>query len=333
MMEPNKAWQLIVGKIHNSLDEDEEKDFSEIENLAETKKGLGLARKIHFKSKNSFLLDQIDKERNWQNISYQLTQDFSFKKLILPLAKYAAVFLLAFIVGVLFQNIVVSDFKDLSYNKIEIDWGQMSKMTLSDGTIVWLNAGATLEYPTAFNSKNRIVSLEGEAQFKVVHNDNIPFEVVTETGIVKVYGTTFNVKSYDDDSEMAVTLIEGKVTVENMDGSQLAILNPSEQIIIDKITGETIIKKVDTKFYSSWIDGKILLEQTKLADLVKSLERWYNVEIIISDESIGDIEVSGTIIKGKPIDLFLKILKRMYGVQYELKPFNNKKDQILIYKN
>ena len=209
----------------------------------------------------------------------------------------------------------------------------MSKVTLSDGTKVWLNAGTRFEYPTTFETKNRSVTLNGEAQFKVAPNSKIPFEVVTKAGIIKVYGTTFNVASYDDDPELVVTLIEGKVAVEDSNGSLLAALKPSEQISISKQTGEAKIESVDTRFYSSWIDGKILLEGMKLSDLVVILERWYNIDIRLVGENIGNLEVSGTIMKDKPLDLFLKILERMYGVNYEWKTNNDKKDVITISKN
>jgi len=332
-MDVNRIWELVIGKLHNNLNEEEERQFSEIENSEDTRKAFKQAGNIYTKSRNSFIARQIDKEKNWKYINNQIRYLIPVRKLVTPFTRYAAVFVVALLIGVMIRDSFREGSQTSAYNSIEIEWGQMGKMTLSDGTKVWLNAGTIFEYPTTFNTKKRSVILNGEAQFRVVHNKKIPFEVITKTGIIKVFGTTFNVESYDDAQEMIVTLIEGKVVVENNKGSHLATLNPSEQISINKQSGESRLKTVDTRFYNSWIDGKIWLEETKLADLVTILERWYNVKINITGADVGDIKVSGTIIKGKPLDLFLKILERMYGVRYELTMNDNKKDEITIYKN
>lgn len=329
----NKTWELVVGKVHRNLDENEEKLFTEIENSKDTKIALKQAKHLYAKSLNSFFIQHINKEKNWKYINNGISHSAQLTKLVTSFSKYAAIFLLAISIGIMLPKSFIKNSQPLAYNSIEMEWGQMSKMTLSDGTKIWLNAGTKLEYPTTFDSQKRSVRLNGEAQFKVAHNNKIPFEVVTKTGIIKVYGTTFNVASYDDDPEMVVTLIEGKVAIENDKGDQLAILKPSEQISISKQTGEAKLKLVDTQFYSSWIDGKILLQETKLADLAILLKRWYNVDISLVGENTGDLRISGTIIKDKPLDPFLKILARMYGIKYETKSNNDKKDEITIYKN
>ncbi len=329
----NKIWELVVGKVHNKLDEEEEKLFREIENTEETKNALKQARRLHSMSFNSFLFRQINKEKNWKYISNKINHSAQIKRIIISFSKYAAIFLLAILIGIMIPKYIKENSQPSAYNRIEMEWGQMSKMTLSDGTKIWLNAGTTLEYPTTFDTQKRSVRLNGEAQFKVAHSSKIPFEVVTKTGIIKVYGTTFNVASYDDDPEMVVTLIEGKVAIVNGKGDQLAMLNPSEQISIRKSTGEAKLKVVDTQFYSSWINGKILLQETKLADLATLLKRWYNVDINLIGDNTGELRISGTIIKDKPLDPFLKILARMYGIKYETKSNNDKKDEITIYKN
>lgn len=326
-------WDLLVGKVHNSLTDEEEKQFREIEQSEETKNALKQIRRLYTRSQSSFLIHQIDKAKNWEYIQYKISSRARLVKLISPFSKYAAIFLLASIIGAVIYKSIHKDFNPLTYNRIEMEWGQMSKLTLSDGTKVWLNAGTKLEYPTTFNSKERKVRLNGEAQFKVSHNKDIPFEVVTKTGVIKVHGTTFNVASYDDDPEMVVTLIEGKVSIENKKGDQLAVLNPSEQISVSKQSGEAKLKMVDTQFYSSWINGKILLQETKLADLATLLRRWYNVDIHIVGEKTGELRISGTIIKDKPLDPFLKVLAGMYGIKYEIKSNRDKKDEITISKN
>jgi ferric-dicitrate binding protein FerR (iron transport regulator) len=332
-MENDKIWELAVGKVNNSLDASGEAAFEEIKETEEAKKALRQATQIYFKTSNSYLIQKIDKRKNWKYIDSQISHRIQLKKRLIHFSKYAAVFVAALIIGVLAPKLLNYQPHDVTYNKIELEWGQMSKMTLSDGTQVWLNAGTTFEYPNTFDTRKRSVLLNGEAQFKVTRSSKTPFEVKTISGTIKVYGTTFNVESYDEDPEMTVTLIEGKVEVENSRGDYLATLKPSEQISINKITGKANLKKVDTAFFSSWIDGKILLKETKLSDLAITLKRWYNVDINLVGENTGDIQISGTIVKGKPLDLFLKILERMYGIKYELKINSDKKDEVTIYKN
>ncbi len=328
----DEIWKLCVAKVNNSLNTEGKKEFEKVKDSDDAKKALQQAGQIYSGSSKSFLIQKIDKGKNWRYIESRISADARVRRFIIHFSKYAAVFLVALFMGIILPKLFRYPSREITYNRIELDWGQMGQMTLSDGTRVWLNAGTTLEYPATFDTKSRSVILDGEAQFKVTPNRKIPFEVKTKSGIIKVYGTTFNVASYEQDPEMTVTLVEGKVTVEDNHGGFLASLNPSEQISIDKSSGKAMLKKVNTGFYSSWIEGKILLDETKLSELTSILERWYNVDIRLVGINAGDIRISGTIIKGKPLDLFLKILERMYGLRYEIITNNYKKDEVIIYK-
>ncbi|MCW0482728.1 FecR family protein [Gaoshiqia sediminis] len=332
-MESNKIWELAVGSLHKSLNKEEEEEFGKIKDTDEVQKIIRQVNQVHFKTANSLLIHRVNKEKNWEYINHQTPTESKYRKLMIHSLKYAAVFALALLIGIMVPRFFGPDTDELPLNTIELEWGQMSKLTLSDGTEVWLNAGTKFEYPTSFDSRKRTVVLSGEAQFKVARNDKIPFEVKTKSGTIKVHGTTFNVESYDDDPNLVVTLIEGKVSVNDVHENPLVVLEPSEQFIFNKITGETNQRKINTEFYITWINGKILLNETKLSDLAKILERWYNVDIDLLGENIEDIKISGTIIKGKPLDLFLKILESMYGIEYELKANNDRKDELKIFKN
>lgn len=329
----NKIWDLSIKKVNNSLTEVEKQEFEAIEKTQVAKKLITQAELIRKRSSENFYYQLIDKEANWHYINSQTRFNSRSRKLLLNLMKYAAVFIFALLLAWGIPKLFHPNISGLANNKIEMEWGQMSKLTLCDGTEVWLNAGTKFEYPTSFDGKERTVSLVGEAQFKVTHSDKVPFMVKTNSGTVKVFGTTFNVSAYDEDRDFAVTLIEGKVTVENNDGKYLAELKPSDQLLLNKLTGKAILKQVNTDFYNSWIEGKILLNDTKLSDITTLLQRWYNVDIKLMDKELGDLQISGAISKGKPLDLFLTIIERMYGVRYELISNDNKKDEIKIYKN
>ncbi|MGV8136949.1 MAG: FecR family protein [Mangrovibacterium sp.] len=330
-MDDNRLWELCVKKVNNSLDLSDRKEFERIKDTEEAKRQLLLAEKIHYKSATSFLHERIDREKNWKYINNKIRFNSPARNLWVSLSGYAAVFIVALLIGVTVPKLSKTSFVD-STNKIELEWGQMSKMTLSDGTQVWLNAGTTFEYPSTFNGETRTVTLNGEAQFKVAHNSEVPFKVKTKTGVVIVHGTAFNVSDYNDDPDMTVTLIEGKVSVENTKGQYLAVLKPSDQLRITRDNGKASLKKVNTDYYTSWIEGKILLHKTKLSEMTILLKRWYNVDIELVGKDIGDLQISGTISKGKPLDLFLKILERMYDVKYEIIANNNRKDKVIISK-
>jgi len=330
-MDKNKIWELCVKDLNHCLSEEEKKDIGRMKNSNEFCSIQKQVERIHQMSSDTFILKKINKEREWKKIVRQIRFDAK-KTFILRYSKYVAIFLIALTIGIIIPEYYSPSSKQ--YNKVEMNWGQMGKLVLSDGTHVWLNAGTTFEYPSSFNSAKRIVKLNGEAQFKVTENKRKPFEVKTKSGIIRVYGTTFNISSYEDDSDMSVTLIEGKVTIEDLNGKKLAVLNPSDQFKINKQTGKVLLKKVDTKFYSSWIDGKIFLNNTKFSDVVKLLERWYNVDIKISGlDDIKDIKISGTISKDKSLDSILKIIGGMCGTTYRIKTNNDKKDEIIINKN
>ncbi len=327
----DRIWELSIKALNNSLEQSEAADFKQFKDIPDAQKEIKKAEQIHKKLINHFLLKKIDKEKQWKQVYSQISFTTSLKKQFLFISRYAAVFIIALSIGVLIPHFIKH--QETGSNKIEIEWGQIGKVTLSDNTKVWLNAGTVFEYPNSFSEKERIVHLRGEAQFKVTHNENKPFEVVTKSGIVKVFGTTFNVAAYDDDPDFTVTLIEGKVSVENTNGQQLAILKPAEQIKINKLSGETSIKNVLTEYYTSWINGKITLNETKLSDLVPTLKKLYNVDIEIVGQETADIQVSGTISRNRPIDLFFKVLEGLYNIKYEIKTQNNEKDKILIYKD
>ena len=330
-MDKDKIWILCVKELNHCLSEEEKKDIERIKNDREVRDIQKQVKRIQQMSSDAFLVKKVNKEREWEHIVRQIR--FNAKRsFILRFSKYAAIFLIALTIGIMIPKYF--SYSSKVGNKVEMNWGQMGQLVLSDGTRVWLNAGTTFEYPSSFDSGKRIVKLNGEAQFKVTKNKRTPFEVKTKSGIVRVYGTTFNVSSYEEDPDLSVTLIDGKVTIENLKGKRLAVLTPSEQIKINKKTGKIILKKVDTKFYSSWIDGIIYLNNTKLSDVNKILERWYNVDIKISGaDNAKDMKISGTISKDKTLDSILRIIGGMCGTTYRIKSNNDKKDEIIIYKN
>ena len=171
--------------------------------------------------------------------------------------------------------------KMLQTHSIVIPRGETFKLILCDGTEVWLNANSKLVYPTAFIEKERTVFLEGEAYFKVT-KDTKPFIVKTDYLQTKVLGTEFNVKSYTaEDSH--VTLISGKVQVRSHENARFVDLEPGKDAILLS-NGQLEVKEVNSEAYTYWKDGYFYFDELTLADIMKSIGRWYNVNVIFRNK-------------------------------------------------
>ncbi|MDC0103733.1 FecR family protein, partial [Flavobacteriaceae bacterium] len=187
-----------------------------------------------------------------------------------------------------------SDSKKQKYNSLKTPRGGEFFITLSDSTKVWLNAESELKYPLVFLGDKRTVELKGEAFFEVAHNQNIPFQVVTNDQIIEVLGTTFNISSYQDDAEVITTLIEGKVKVNQKFGDKKSIfLSPSEQSILNKENLKIESFKIDPAHFIAWKSGKFYFRQQKLKDITKVLSRWYDVEIIFVNSYLENKRFTG----------------------------------------
>ena len=194
--------------------------------------------------------------------------------------------------------------------------GAKSKIVLSDSSIVWLNSGSTLSYPTKFGN-NRPVNLVGEAYFEVVKNEK-PFVVTTNYGDVEVKGTSFNVKAYIDDNAFETTLEEGIVAFKIKDTENEVTLKPGEQL--EKTSDGFTVKLVETKYFTSWKEGKLLFNREPFPSFIKKLERWYNVKIEYNDRELDELWYTGTI-EMETISEVMEMVSKAAPVIYS---FNNK---------
>jgi ferric-dicitrate binding protein FerR (iron transport regulator) len=238
---------------------------------------------------------------------------------------------LAFFVGTLININWKKEVSEPLFSEINVPLGQMSNITLYDGTQVWLNSGTSLKYANDFGGKNRNIILEGEAFFKVKH-DKIPFKVQLKNCEIEVLGTSFNAKSFSDENFSEVTLVEGSVKMNMLSGKEIVRLQPSEQITVSEDLKNNCLKTVDTGFYKSWTEGKIVFHEERLADIVLRLERWYNVDIQVATPKIGDLNFSGTILKNKPFDQIAKAFEILLPVKIEYQNKMGEKDVVIISK-
>jgi ferric-dicitrate binding protein FerR (iron transport regulator) len=329
-MENNdKFWELATAKLHN---ENSDSESAELDGLLENEKNKKLYQEIN-KLKNEVgeveNISGISQNKSWNMVSNHLRTKTI--QLVLNITKYAAIIVFAFFLGSLITSTFNKQTEISGFAEVKVPLGQMSEVTLFDGTKVWLNSGTTLRYSNNFGKEERNISLEGEAFFEVT-KDEIPFKVKLKNTEVEVLGTTFNVVSYSDDVFSEITLVEGKVNVNNLSGSTIAVLKPSERIYIDDILNKASISKVETNFYTSWIDGKIVFDDEKLAEITRKLERWYNVDIQLEEASLGELHFTGTILKHKPFNQIITAFELLLPIDIKYTSIPNGKDMIVISK-
>ena len=210
-------------------------------------------------------------------------------------------------------------YKKLNSQMIEMvnPMGMRSAVVLSDGTKVILNAGTTLSYPAAFVSGQREVKVNGEAFFEVSHDKEHPFIVSAENVKVKVLGTKFNVKAYDDDDNIEVTLAEGKVGV-GLDTKNLIQIMPGQQIKYMKASHRFIKREVRLQSYTSWICGKFYFTNYPLEKIAKQLERSFNVRIQILGNDLRNAAFTGDFVRGENIDQILRVMTANRLIKYEI---------------
>jgi hypothetical protein len=156
--------------------------------------------------------------------------------------------------------------------------GEKLSFTLPDGTRVWLNSGSSIAYPEKFESDQRLVKMEGEAFFEIEKDSLRPFRIMTNGFVTTALGTSFNLKT-SADLGLKVSLMTGKVKVEEEISKEEFLLEPGLEFLDDIKSGKRIIRKFNADHVLAWKEGKIIFQNANLPEVVTTLEEWYGVEI------------------------------------------------------
>ena len=234
------------------------------------------------------------------------------------LMKYVAVFILLLgIGGIIYHQVdnnAVFQFQD---EIVQTSMSSVKEILLPDSTRVWLNQSAIIRYPESFQADTREVFLEGEAYFEVSKDKTKPFIVHTDALQVKVLGTSFNLKCQEGSNIAEASLIEGTVEVKSKNSGGQIVLSPGQKAELDQVTGQLQVKQVNTKLDAVWHNGLIPFEQANLHDIAKTLERFYDVEIVLAP-NIDSCTYSGVIHRREGIDSVLNSLKNSIPISYEI---------------
>lgn len=196
---------------------------------------------------------------------------FSF----IPYLRYVAIVAVILSIGWGgFRLIRSNQEKVLTYTEVHVKNGEHKRVILPDGTSVTLNAGSYLRYPREFITDVRRIEMNGEAFFEVTRDEEKPFLIHTKDADVKVLGTSFNVKAFDMDEQLTVSVQTGKVQVD-LPEAMMRLL-PDEQFVMDKTKGEFQKRNEDARLSTVWIKGGLYFNRTPIRTVVNELVRMYN---------------------------------------------------------
>ena len=275
--------------------------LSELENWLkaspENQKHFQQMREIWFSTISANEEERYNKEEAYSrflNRTRQIPQEEkTVKKLSLHKFFYgaAAVALLCLISFASYRTGTEQVKKQFAEMVVEAPLGSKTRLYLPDGTLVWLNAGSKMSYAQDFGINERALNLTGEAYFEVTKNKHIPFKVHTDELDVKVLGTKFNFRNYQDDLEAKVCLLEGKVALSTQ--QKETILHPDQQALLDKKTGKLLISNTKAAYSAEWTNDRLYFDEALLPDIVKELERSYNIKITIADAALNSVRFYG----------------------------------------
>ncbi|MDP3444662.1 MAG: FecR family protein [Ignavibacteria bacterium] len=211
--------------------------------------------------------------------------------------------------------------------QVIIPFGRRSKILLSDGTKVWLNAGSKLVFPQKFTGRNRKVFLKGEAYFDVFKNKDIPFIVSSDNMNVTVHGTEFNMRDNDSENELEVVLIEGAVSLKensvmNFLGKEIK-LEPNQKAIYNKADNKTSVESnVDVAYYISWKEGFLEFNRESILNVFKRLSQFYNVRFVTESSVELNRKISGKLDLKETLEEVMKVVSDAAPISYRID--NNK---------
>ena len=195
--------------------------------------------------------------------------------------------------------------------------GQRAELRLRDGTRVVLGVASTLRYADDYGARAREVSLSGEAYFDVIHDNRRPFVVHAGNAVAEDLGTAFVVRAYPGDADVRVVVADGKVALRAAEAfSSAARVLERGQLGQLRIDGEMAVRQVDPDNYLSWTGGELVFDDTPLSEVIRQLERWYDLDVRLADSALASRPLTASF-KDKTITQVLELLGPSLDVRYE----------------
>ncbi|WP_316817578.1 FecR family protein [Pedobacter nyackensis] len=321
-MEQQKLSKLFSAYVDNRLSVEEKKELMNFISQSHARDALsGPMEQLWEECRLKAVLD-ADSELRIQKVMQQIKPQRDWIRYLIP---YAVAACLTIVIGFLyfFSSLNHSQQTPLKSHTLSAQYGERKTISLSDGTVVTLSGGSSLSYKSDYNINNRTISFQGEGFFEVAKNPAKPF-IVEYTGLyTKVLGTSFNIRAFDKDRNIDVTVATGLVEVgEIKNGSHekkaLANLKAGQQLSYTKVSG---LLKVDTLSnlaqVTAWKKDILILKGERFEEIALMLERWYNVKISFEQEQLKNCRFKGTF-KSLSITALLDLLKKSAGFSYSI---------------
>ena len=322
---------LLIKKLEGKLSSEEKTELEEWLRIEENRSIFDQQKKLWDSADDLRKMKSINKKKAYQKVESQLFGRFATRR-FQKLERIAAVLFIPLFLAaawLLYNSYSQRDVESqLVYNTIEIPSGTKSKLTLADGTSVWLNAGSSLKYPVNFNGTTRNVELSGEAFFEVEKNKEKPFIVSAGDLSIKVLGTKFDCCAYSGSNTIETVLLEGSVELSGP-GSNKFLMVPGELAVFSK-TDHTLRKsEVNLDKYIAWKSGKLLFRDDPMERVIERLGRWYGVQFQVDDNELLKYTYSATF-SAESLDQVLKMLALSAPINFEfLTKSNNEGVQII----
>lgn len=261
-----------------------------------------------------------------------LRKENRFRRVFVNIARYAAVVLVGTLLSSVFflykKNVSTEDgmaeIHKVSNRHQIMEYtspaGARLKVVLPDSTVVWLNGNSKIILSKTFGEQDRDVSLQGEAFFDVSPNRTLAFTVKTKNVDIKAYGTSFNVFAYPNEKAVETVLLSGVVSVQKrargiFDQSEEVMLKPNQKATYSEEAETIKVKNVESKPYRSWTNGTLIFNDTPMDDVIKKLEYFFNVEIVVNTPSVLKYRFSATL-ENNSIEQIMKYLSYSSPIEY-----------------
>jgi len=219
----------------------------------------------------------------------------------------------------------------LKYTSVVARYKEMSQIILPDSSVVWLNSGTTLTYNNDYAVGNRDLSVKGEAYFDVRKNRKIPLTVTCDELKVKVLGTKFNVSAYPEDHQITVALESGAVELLHTKNKSFSYkLSPGEMAHYHIASNDMTVEKANVADFTVWKDGLLVFKDTPMAEVIKRLERKFNVEMIVDNPLVYEPAFNATF-KDENLAEVLDYIRFSCHIQYKILKNNTNKIKVELY--
>lgn len=284
-------------------------------------------------------LHKSDIQADWQKINSKISPSLTLsdehkakvasrripriRRTYVHLLRLAAIFVVMVLSSLVLTYFMLNpdadDVQEIVFREISTDRNQRASIQLSDGTQVNLSVDSRIKMPDQFARDVREIELTGEAYFDVAHSPDRPFIIRSGNTTVRVLGTDFGVRAYPDEDQVRVVVKSGSVAVRSSIGQEenSVVLQPGQLARVASNSTNINTEWVNPDSYLGWIDGKLSFNQSTLSEVISQLERWYDLEVVLENQSIKDLRLTA-VIDSRSLNNVLNVISQSVDLSYEV---------------